>query len=160
MTDSGGRAGGLILFWVSGGRLEIQSYSNSHIDAHLVDDTTGLPCRFVGFYGNPATAQRVQSWNLMHSLITHFSFSWLVAKDYNELLKAKDKLDGVERPFLQIERFYEVIANCDLLAIPITDSIYTWSKHWDNGSVFQCLDRGLMSASWGEMFADVKKITF
>ena len=56
--------GGLALYWKSNFDVDVQSFSNHHIDAfinHGVDDAW----RFIGFYGDPDTASRENSWSLL-----------------------------------------------------------------------------------------------
>ena len=60
-------AGGLALLWREEINLDIQTYSDRHIDAfinHGVDDTW----RLIGFYGDPETANRENSWSLLRAL--------------------------------------------------------------------------------------------
>ena len=55
-------SGGLALYWKSDFDVNVQSFSNHHIDAfinHGVDDA----CRFTGFYGDPNTASQENSWS-------------------------------------------------------------------------------------------------
>ncbi|KAE8683567.1 hypothetical protein F3Y22_tig00111200pilonHSYRG00116 [Hibiscus syriacus] len=54
-----GLPGGLVVFWHSELNLSLQSYSASHIDTIV---SSGTPRRFTGFYGNPITRNRPQSW--------------------------------------------------------------------------------------------------
>ena len=61
------RGGGLALLWREEISLDIQTYSDNHIDAcinHGVDDVW----RFTGFYGDPDTANREDSWSLLKAL--------------------------------------------------------------------------------------------
>ena len=56
--------GGLALYWKSNFDVDVQSFPNHHIDAfinHGVDDAW----RFIGFYGDPDTASRENSWSLL-----------------------------------------------------------------------------------------------
>ena len=55
-------SGGLALYWKSDFDVNVQSFSNHHIDAfinHGVDDA----CHFTGFYGDPNTASQENSWS-------------------------------------------------------------------------------------------------
>ena len=59
-------AGGLALLWREEINLDIQTYSDCHIDAfinHGVDDAW----RLTGFYGDPETANRENSWSLLRA---------------------------------------------------------------------------------------------
>ncbi|KAK9992171.1 hypothetical protein SO802_027156 [Lithocarpus litseifolius] len=69
--------GGLALFWATDSNVDVQSFSKNHIDAiidHGVDDAW----RFTGFYGDPETANRENSWSMLRSLSTRFTLPWNV----------------------------------------------------------------------------------
>jgi hypothetical protein len=59
-----GRNGGLALFWRGEVTLEIQNYSNRHIDAVIKEPRGDFLWKLTGFYGNPETAKREEGWNL------------------------------------------------------------------------------------------------
>jgi hypothetical protein len=52
-----GYGGGLALLWDSGVTLNIESYSQHHIDAKVIQED-GLQWRLTGFYGHPKVALR------------------------------------------------------------------------------------------------------
>ena len=68
IVPSKGKSGGITLLWVKGLDVKIKSYTRSHIDAIVTDPMSGFRCRIIGFYGNPDTNQRRESWNLLHFL--------------------------------------------------------------------------------------------
>jgi hypothetical protein len=53
MVDCVGRTGGLSLFWRVEVTLEIQNYSNRHINAVVKEPHGGFLWKFIGFYRNP-----------------------------------------------------------------------------------------------------------
>ena len=82
--------GGLALFWPNDIQVDIQSFFDSHIDViidHGVDDVW----RFTGFYGNPDTASREDSWSCLKTPSTQFSLSWICMGDFNEIILAEEK---------------------------------------------------------------------
>ena len=55
-------SGGLALLWKKDVTIHVQTYSMSHIDA-FVNEGEEIGCwHFTGFYGNPDTAKRYESW--------------------------------------------------------------------------------------------------
>ena len=65
-------SGGLALYWKSDLDVDVQSFSNHHIDAfinHGVDDAW----RFTSFYGDPDTANQENSWSLLRDLSRHLA---------------------------------------------------------------------------------------
>ena len=63
-----GTGGGLALFWNAKIEVQIQSYSQNHIDAVVMKKVGGRSFRFTGFYGNPMTSKRKESWALLKHL--------------------------------------------------------------------------------------------
>lgn len=62
MVPSRGKSGGLAMFWKEKSKLDIQTYSHSHIDA-LVDGGPEIGWwHLTGFYGEPDIAKRPESW--------------------------------------------------------------------------------------------------
>ena len=60
VIPSSGRSGGLVLLWRKEITVEIQSYSDRHIDAIVTEDS-GFKWRITGFYGNPEVHGRKES---------------------------------------------------------------------------------------------------
>jgi hypothetical protein len=58
VVDSVGRSGGLALFWKEDVQLEIQNYSNRHINAVITELGQNFQWKLTGFYGHPETAHR------------------------------------------------------------------------------------------------------
>ena len=89
--------GGLALFWKTNSNVDVQSFSDRHIDAiidHGVDDAWW----FMGFYGNPDTASRENSQSLLRTLHNQFNLPWLCIGDFNEILLADKKQGWLDRP--------------------------------------------------------------
>ena len=81
--------GGLALLWKIDFQVDVQSYSERHIDAfidHGVDDAW----RFTGFYGDPDTASREDYWSLLRNLSSRSFLPW-ICLGFNEILLAKEK---------------------------------------------------------------------
>ena len=52
------------MLWESDLNVELKSYTRYHIDAVVIDPTFGFKWRIIGFYGNPDTNWRKESWEL------------------------------------------------------------------------------------------------
>ena len=63
-----GQGGGLALLWHSELEVLIEGSSNSHIDALIKDTLSRSTWRFTGFYGQPVTHRRWESWDLLRDL--------------------------------------------------------------------------------------------
>lgn len=108
----------------------------------MVIDSSGNPWRFTGFYGNPSTFRRIDSWNLLCSLSMIWTGPWFCAGDFNEILSHEDKIGGVLRLFSHMNDFAEAFLNCGFLKILVHGSLMTWSRGKGEDMVMERLDRG------------------
>ena len=58
------RGGGFVLFWRSSIAVTVEGSDKNHIDAKINKDMED-DWRFIGFYGEPETFRRIESWNLL-----------------------------------------------------------------------------------------------
>ena len=86
-----GSSGGLALFWDSKVRIKVVGSCLSHIDAIVERDGNYSLWRLTGFYGNPETSKRMESWQLLNSLSSTSQLPWLVNGDFNEIWCAEEK---------------------------------------------------------------------
>lgn len=101
-----GSNGGLALFWDSKVRIKILGSSLSHIDAIMKGDGNYNPWCLTGFYGNPETPKRMESWQLLNSLSSLSQLSWFVIGDFNEIRCAEEKEGGATRPYQQMAHYW------------------------------------------------------
>ena len=96
--DGIGRGGGLGLMWSNETQVEVRSYSKYHIEVVIGEVNDDKRWRFTGFYGEPDTNKRHDSWDILHFLKDSCCLPWLCAGDFNELLSNDEKLGGAVRP--------------------------------------------------------------
>lgn len=89
-----GRSGGLALLWKKELKVDVQSYSDSHIDAIIDNGEVGQQWHITGFYGNPETSKREESRLLLKRLSTLNSLQWVCLRDFNELMNGGEKKGG------------------------------------------------------------------
>ena len=113
MVPSHGKSGGLTLFWKEGIKLDVQTYSLTQIDA-LVDGGEEIGWwHLMGFYGDPNTAKRLESWMKLRHL-RGTSMNLLVIGDFNEPTGLFEKEGGSYWPRRQLENFVDTINLCGL----------------------------------------------
>ncbi|KAL0004665.1 hypothetical protein SO802_012226 [Lithocarpus litseifolius] len=146
------RGGGLAIFWKQGFNLVVESSSQNHIDV-VINKGTDNAWRFTGIYGAPETHLRPETWELLRGLHRQVSMPWLCGGDFNEILKSHEKRGGRLRPYGQIEKFREVLDECNLLDLGFSGNKFTWSRSFPNGGmVWERLDRAVSSADWYDLF--------
>lgn len=115
-------SGGLMLLWNGDCNIDINSFSNGHIDSTIKEKASWW--RFTSFYGNPMTSKRAESWKLMDRLGSISDLPWLIGGDFNEILFADEKR-GVERSQKQMDVFQDVVDKWKLYDLGNSGNKYT-----------------------------------
>ena len=84
------RGGGLVLFWRDSIKLNVKTSSKNHIDC-IIGEGSDEAWRFTGFYGEPITHKRFESWDLLRQLNRQFGLPWLCSADFKEILRGLEK---------------------------------------------------------------------
>lgn len=66
-----------MLLWKNSTRVYVQTYSPHHIDAIVTEEQGNMKRRFTGFYGNPETSKRKESWKLLEQLSMSCNLPWV-----------------------------------------------------------------------------------
>jgi exonuclease III len=68
VVDCIGRRGGLALMWEEDFFMDIQNYSQHHINGVIRTQPNSIPWKFTSFYGNPDVTKRHEFWALIKIL--------------------------------------------------------------------------------------------
>ena len=104
MVPREARGGGLVLFWRDTMAVTVEGSDKYHIDV-IINKNTDSAWRFTGFYGEPETKKRPESWNLLRRLNRKFQIPWLCAGDFNELLRSDEKWGEIEEVTIRCSYF-------------------------------------------------------
>ena len=152
-----GRSGGLALLWKKELKVDVQSFSDSHIDAIVDQGVDGKQWRITGFYGNLETSKRQESWLLLKRLSSLNSLPWVCLGNYNKLMDSSEKGGGCTRPAKQMEAFCDAINTCNLRDMGYSGQDFTWSRRLGSrGWVRERLDRALVSTNWAARFSKMQ----
>nr|XP_023875072.1 uncharacterized protein LOC111987579 [Quercus suber] len=151
-----GRSGGLVMYWKDSINVKVEGSDRYYIDA-VIDKNSENEWRITGFYGEPDIARRHEAWSKLRSLNSQSEKPWLCVGDFNEIVRRDEKLGGPSRPHWQMQQFREVIDECGFMDLGFEGSKFTWSKHFEDGrSIWERLDRCLVTNSWFMRFAGLK----
>ncbi|XP_030964343.1 uncharacterized protein LOC115985543 [Quercus lobata] len=89
IVPSEGQSGGLALLWKPETFVNIKGYSKWFIDAEVICGNVQGSWRFTGFYGQPDTSKREETWQILESFGHSNVLPWLCIGDYNEILRAR-----------------------------------------------------------------------
>ena len=157
IVPSVGRSGGLAMLWRRDIKVEVQGYSRSYIDVVVTDPELGFKWCITGFYGNPETHRRKESWDLLRSLSQKYQLPWLCFGDLNEIMSVEKKLGGVRRSQKQMDDFREVIHHCRFKDLRFVGPEFTWCNMQEGESrMYLRLDRALATPDWVDHYKDLK----
>ena len=140
--------GGLALFWKTDSNVDVQSFSDRYIDA-IIDHGVNDAWWFTGFYGDPNTASREDSWSLLRTLHNRSNLPWLCIGDFNEILLADEKQGWLDRPERQMQGFREALDYYRLRDLGFNGYPFTWCNRRPGvQNVWIRLDRGVASVEW------------
>lgn len=95
----------MALLWREGTEVSFKSYSNSHIDVIVRKYPTSSMWHAIGFYGQPKIEKRNISWHLLEALKVQCDLSWIVFRDFNEIVCNSEKSGGSDRDIRQMKGF-------------------------------------------------------
>ena len=151
-VDRHGHGGGLALLWDSSVSVNIESYSDHHINAEIVA-SDGILWRFTGFYGYLETTLCHRSWSLLKHLHSLSVVSWMVLGDFNEISELDEQVGRLDRNANQMAAFWEALADCSLLDMGFRGPLFTWSNKRENEALVRArLDRGVSTSAWMLLF--------
>lgn len=145
--DSRGSKSGLALFWKSDWKVDLESFGPSHVNTFVTDPKEDT-WRFTRFCGNPVRHHRHHSWELFRRLKSIYSISWLIGRDFNDILHLSEKLGGSNRYSSSMKDFADVINQCGFRDIGFFGPNFTWKNNQLNSNEIQeRLDRFLANVS-------------
>ena len=142
------RGGGLVLYWKDTIKLNVETSSKNHIDC-IIGKGSEDAWRFTGFYGEPITHKKFESWELLRQLNRQFGLPWLCCGDFNEILRGSEKMGGSNRSHAQMQLFRDTIDECGFLDMGYKGHPFTWKKFFRDGrTIAERLDRCLANNEW------------
>lgn len=122
-----------------------------------MDSEAGSDSRWLltGFYGNPNTSKRKESWALLNRLNPH-NRAWCVMGCFSEILFQHKKKGGRPRLESKMSQFRKALICNNLFYIKGNGDCYTWSNKHDHESFTkERLDRLVTNQRWKELFSDI-----
>ena len=156
VIPSHGRSGGLALLWRKEINVDVQSFSDRHIDAIVTEDR-GFKWRITGFYGNLEVHRRKEPWDLSKVLSKKFQLPWLCFRDFNEIALSSEKMGRARRSQRQMDDFREAIDCCRFMDLGFCGPEFTWCNMQDcRHRMYLRLDPALVTLDWVDHYKDVR----
>ncbi|XP_023907827.1 uncharacterized protein LOC112019538 [Quercus suber] len=152
-VPSVGRSGGLGLLWKSNLKVLVKFINRWYIDA-LIDSGSEVGIwRLTGFYENPETHKRIDSWEVLTRLGQRLNKPWVCIGDFNEVLSVNEKEGRAEISSRQIMNFRQCLDSNGLRDLGFTGSWFTWAvDRRDYGCIQARLDRAMATTEWSGIF--------
>ncbi|XP_050249071.1 uncharacterized protein LOC126696357 [Quercus robur] len=128
-------------------------YSRNYIHAIISEQVSGFKWRITGFYGNPETHKRQESWDELAALNRKFQLPWLCYGDFNEILSRGEKMGGAPRPQRQMDGFWEMVNACGFKDLGYSGPDFTWCNMQEGDNrIYLRLDRAFATNDWINYF--------
>lgn len=113
--------------------------------------------RVTSFYRDPVIANLEHSWVLLKHLCLQMDLPWLGIGDFNEIVKAVEKMGEAPWCERQMVEFRGALDFCGFKDLGYVEAPFTWCNNQFDGVVtFIRLDRGVATASWAQKFPTVR----
>ncbi|TYG83632.1 hypothetical protein ES288_D01G184300v1, partial [Gossypium darwinii] len=144
-VNSDGKSGGLALLWREGVTVDVQNFSNYHIDS-LVSTQDGEVIWFTGFYGQADQTSKHLSWDMLRRVKSTVKEGWIVGGDFNAILNNTKKDGGRRKSRRSMDEFRDILDELALIDVKPTNGWFTWSNNREGPNlVKERLDRFLIS---------------
>ena len=110
IVPSVGNSGGLALFWKNELQVNVIKYSLSNIDVEVNSGDAIGWWHLTGFYLNPDTACREESWSRLKYLSSISQLPWLVIGVFNKLTGLSEKEGGATGLAQQMQHFVDTLS--------------------------------------------------
>ena len=149
IVPSDGESGGLALLRKQDLNVSVKGYFRWYINAIVETKSYVGTWRFTGFYGQPETSERYESWAQLKELSQQYNMPWICVGDFNEVLKSYEKFGGIERLAWQIRSFKETLDACGLCDLGYIGQWYMWSvTRQDHKHIQERIDRAIANMEW------------
>lgn len=154
-VDSRGSRGGLCMAWKGDINVQLQSFSQRHIDVIIEDMVEGNKWQFTGFYGSPYYQEREATWRLLRQLRQAEEYLWMVCGDFNEIMYGFEKKGGLLREEGRMEDFRKALEDCNLMDLGFCGNWFTWERgNLPETNIQERLDRGVANDDWVSLFPE------
>lgn len=131
---------------------KIWIFDNNNIQVDVLDDseqqlTTKLKFMdnnkelvIISVYAKCETTQRIDLWNDIYGICNSMSLPWLVGGDFNVIIDAEEKIEGLPVYPQEYKDFVFCKNSCGLLDIKFKGSPFTW---WNGRAEAECIFKRL-----------------
>lgn len=149
--------------WKEDAQVTLQHFSKNFIDVLMKPLDKDVEWRFSSFYGSPYIDNRSSRWDCLRQMGCISRIPWCVCEDFNEILYAFEKVEGLPREERRIEYLRDTLRDYGLFDLGYVGSWFAWERgNLPENNICERLDRGVTTELWLTMFplAKVRHLTF
>lgn len=151
--DAIGSAGGCIIAWKRS-YLFLSSWSTTHsISVLLLQINSGKEFEVTNVYGPSRDDDKLEFIREIRSLANNISKPWIIIGDFNLVRWLVDRT-GDMRGFGLMSEFNDLIAELQLIDVPIKNRRFTWSNKRPVPTMSK-LDRAFVTQEWSDSFPSI-----
>ncbi|XP_074283464.1 uncharacterized protein LOC141608012 [Silene latifolia] len=106
-------------------------------------------------YAYNGITDRAPLWGHLRRIAGTIAGPWAIAGDFNCVLSAAERVGG-NVPSTEMEPFRDCVADCGVLDIVATGSLFTWNnKQKPEERIYSRLDRFLVNEAWCDHLPDL-----
>ena len=99
---------------------------------------------FTVVYGSPQSKMHTDLWSHLNGLSSNIHGSWIVACDFNAILKKDENIGGAKNTLAGCKKFCSWMWDCSMFDMGFLGSRFTWKR----GMVQERLDRFVCNGDW------------
>ncbi|XP_026459380.1 uncharacterized protein LOC113360043 [Papaver somniferum] len=121
-----GQAGGIILLWKDGFKIEIVKQSSNMIHALVTNDPAKGQWFLSCVYGTPYKNDQLSQWNYIKDLSTSISIPWVLIGDLNIIMNPSERNSNTE---ITSQEVLDAIKESDLSDLGFIGNPFTWTSN-------------------------------
>ncbi|KAG5548219.1 hypothetical protein RHGRI_013800 [Rhododendron griersonianum] len=147
-----GLSGGLALWWNKDVELDVELSTKNFIHVVVTDKLLSKCWAATFVYGCPVRSGRALVWEKITQIAQTERLPWLCMGDFNQVLRAEDKLGGIMPSQNQLTAFHEMISECGLVDLEFKGPKFTWrNNRSEENFIMERIDMAFANDKWREL---------
>ncbi|XP_074299066.1 uncharacterized protein LOC141630088 [Silene latifolia] len=156
-TNNGHHNGGriCILWQPQAVKVQFLEYNAQFIHMRVESVETRSIFYMTMVYAFNSITDRAPLWDHLRRIASQVSGPWAIASDFNCVLSAGERVGG-NTPSSEMEPFRHCVADCGVIDIDATGSLFTWNnKQKPEERIYCRIDRFLVNKDWCDHLPDL-----
>ena len=148
-----GIAGGMCIFWRNYDHVLLVKYADFFVEVGISDVVQNEQWRLFASYASTDAHKRKEQWRLLSQRFATAGDKCLLIGDFNDITDDSEKEKGNYLTITSQRIFCDFIIDNGLLELGFP---FTWINRRDEDPIQECLDGGLATSGWVNMYQEAK----